>query len=236
MGVSQIFSDFYISTDPNGLPKVGDIYYLPVPEITEYKVLEIKRASPEAHSIIDYQAVQFDDSVHYKENDKLPVALLKIESGSEALLIKSKKRPCVVLAVTTNNVVGLPNSDRLAIKTFSLPSYLVAPMFSCTSPSKVTSFSPTMTARIKALQYPHFAYMKDFNGGESGSILRLDYIFPSKIGVGTQKAVFKVHQEVMQLIQAQSSITLDLETSQEQIDYLELIKETVLDCLPANLA
>lgn len=236
MGVSQLFTNFYSPSDKTNTPQIGDIYYLPTPEITDYKILEVLRASPEAHTQVDYRAVQFDDSKHFNEiSTSLPVALLKIQAGSEALLIKAKKRPCIVLGIATSAIDATLEADRLVKKTFSLPIYLVAPLFSCSSPSKQTSFNPIMTARIKALQYQHFCYMKDLQGKEPGSILRLDYIFPSKIGVGTQKCDLKVDSEVMQLIQAQTYMTLGLETSTSHIEYLELIKETIADCLPDEL-
>lgn len=236
MGVSQLFTNFYSASDKTNKPQIGDIYYLPTPEVTDYKVLEVVRATPEAHTQVDYRAVQFDDSRHFSESvTSLPIALLKINAGSEALLIKAKKRPCVVLGIANVHIDEALEADRLSKKTFSLPIYLVAPLFSCSSPTKQTSFNPIMTARIKALQYQHFCYMKDINGKEPGSILRLDHIFPSKIGVGTQKCDLKVDSEVMQLIQAQAFMTLGLDTSTSHIEYLQLIKDTIAESLPDEL-
>lgn len=239
MGISQLL-DFYDTANTSGSPEVGDIFYTPIPVIDKYKVLEVRRASPEAHSTIDFNAVDFSDASHFKERERLPIKLIDLKNKEEAILSIAKKRPCVVLGVISKPDTGtLPAEDRIAKKSFSENLYLVAPMFSCSTPLKSTSFTPTLVARIKALQYPQFGYLPHVAATSSsyGSIIRLDYLFPAKLAVGSHKCANKIHKDYLMLIQAQLlTLTNLIDHSPAYSEYLSTVKEAISDSLPPDLA
>lgn len=238
MGVSQLFEgDFFKKSNSSGTPEIGDIFYTPVAVLDKYKILEVKRSTPEAHTEIDFNAVDFDDSRHFKDRERLPIKLINLKEKEEAILTTAKKRPCIVLGVVNKpDITSLAGEERIAKKTFNENIYLVAPIFSCSTPKKTTSFTPTLVARIKALYYQQFAYLPPpIDKADSyGSIIRLDYLFPAKLSVGSQKETYKINDDYLMLIQSQLLEVLNIE-SEKYSDYLSTVKDAIKDSLPDGL-
>lgn len=88
-----------------------------------------------------------------------------------------------------------------------------------------------MTARIRALKYPHLCYLPPLDASKAssdpGSILRLDMTFASYLCRGSDPHEYRVKDEVMDVIKDQLKIVCGMAPSD---DFLE-IKELVDECL-----
>ena len=96
------------------------------------------------------------------------------------------------------------------------------------------TFGPILVARIRALQYPHFFCILDPKKPENpGSIIRLDRIFPTYLGLCCSPMDKKLHPEPFELLLSQFSIV-----TQDKCAYsepYELVKSLVQDALPPEL-
>lgn len=235
MGITQIFSQFYDDVPPSQRPDIGSVYWVPTPEVSEVPlILQVKRASPEEHEIIDFEFVQVG-SQHFKSGTRLPIKRLNLGDTEELMVAKAKKRPCVVLGrgfLAPEQIASLPKGEQQKLaKHLERIVYLVAPMYGCSTYYKQNAFGPVLTARVKALWYQHLCYMPDFNGQEPGSILRLDHVFATHLGRGSEPAGKKVKEDVFQIVQAQFLVTCGLPPD----DLLLAAKDLVNGCLPAEL-
>ena len=236
MGVKQIFSVFYINSASTGAPDIGEFYWVPTPGIG-FKVVEATRSTPQATKTYEIELRDFDAGKHFKTKNHLPTKLVQ-DATAEALLYQAKLRPCLVLGVgSVDNLATMAdaNQQRQA-KALGSKVYLVAPLYSCSCAAKPTQFTPIITARVRALHYPHMAYMPDFEGNEPGSILRLDNIFPTTLGVGMTRLGKRLHQDVHTLVLAQLCEVLQLDMPDGWREHLRATKELVQDCLPDGLA
>lgn len=238
MGITQVFDKFY-EPDTNSLPQLGSVYWVPTPEVPEVpKILEVRRASPEEHEITDFEFVEVADR-HFKPNSRLPIKRLNLGDTQELLITKAKKRPCVVLGrgfISSDKIESIADGEqRRQAKHLHKPTHLVAPMYGCATYTDRTAFGPILTARVKALWYPHLCYMPPLNpkgsASNPGSILRLDHIFPSHLSRGAERAGIKVTDEVLEIIMDQLGVVCD----QPESENLILIKDIVKDCLPEGL-
>lgn len=238
MGVSQLFDPFLVSCEEKGAPQAGEFFWVPAPEL-KFHVLEAKRSTPDAHARLDFVLGQFDAKKHYREKDHLPVKLLGLGDNTEALLFKSKLRPCLVLgsACVSDHATLASVSDQRMSKVLAERCYLVAPLQSANSPSKPNGpFPPELVARIKMLQYAHLSWVRDFKGQGAGSILRLDRIFPTTLGVGMHRCGQRLHDDVMDIVVAQASQVLGITMSDELASHLQATKELVAACAPPELS
>lgn len=238
MGITQVFDKFY-EPDTNSLPQLGSVYWVPTPEVPEVpKILEVRRASPEEHEITDFEFVEIADR-HFKPNSRLPIKRLNLGDTQELLITKAKKRPCVVLGkgfISSDKIESIADGEqRRQAKHLHKPTHLVAPMYGCATYTDRTAFGPILTARVKALWYPHLCYMPPLNpkdlASNPGSILRLDHIFPSHLSRGAERAGIKVTDEVLEIIMDQLGVVCD----QPESENLVLVKDIVKDCIPEEL-
>lgn len=201
MGIFKFFDKFYEET--SGTPAVGDIYWVPTPFIQECpRLLSTKRRSPERHDEVDFTLERIGPS-HYRGERDLPIQLLKLEAREELMAIKSKRRPCVVVAksnIGPSCFDSLPKNEAKLAKHLSKEIYLVAPLFSCSHINKPTSFGAELVKRIRLLNYEHLFCLPDFRGKictEPRSIVRLDYIQPSFLGTGCETTGKKLSGEFL---------------------------------------
>lgn len=238
MGVSQLFDTFLCNSPDKGPPELGEFYWVPTPDLA-FHVLETRRATPQAHTQVDFTLAQFSSAKHYRAKEHLPVKLLHIDEGSEALLFKSKMRPCLVLgSAIVKDCGSLKNGqDQRMASVLGHASYLVAPLNSANSPSKPSGpFPPQMVARIKMLWYPHLMWVPRFDGTGVGSILRLDRIFPTQLGVGMARCGKRLHEDVLDLVIAQAAEVLGIPLDTDTLEHLKATKELLQQCKPADLA
>lgn len=238
MGITQVFDEFY-EPNTNSLPQFGSVYWVPTPEVPEvHRILEVRRASPEEHEITDFEFVEIADR-HFKPNSRLPIKRLNLGDTQELLITKAKKRPCVVLGmgfISSDKIDSIADGEqRRLAKHLHKPIHLVAPMYGCATYTDRTAFGPVLTARVKALWYPHLCYMPPLNpkdkASNPGSILRLDHVFPSHLGRGSESAGIKLKDEVLEIVVDQLKVVFD----QPESENLTMIRELVKDCLPEEL-
>jgi hypothetical protein len=235
MGVAQIFPTFYTAAPTSGAPEIGEFYWVPTPDVT-FKVIEAIRSTPQATKSYEVTLKDFDAAKHFRTKGHLPTKLVTSATG-EALLFQAKLRPCLVLgagSVSDLATIADPSQRRQA-KVLGNAAYLVAPLYSSSCAAKPTTFTPVITARVRALQYPHMAYMPDFDGHEPGSILRLDNVFPTTLGVGMNRLGKRLHQDVHTLVLAQLCEVLKLDMPDDWREHLKATKDLVKDCLPDGL-
>lgn len=237
MGISQVFVDYLKPSNGTSKDKAGEFFWVPTPEIN-FKIVETQRATPSAHARVEFKLAHFDRKRHYTEKDHLPVKLIQMDARSEALLYRSKLRPCLVLgaARVSDHDTLASVSDQRQSKVLANEAYLVAPVFSANSPADPKGpFPPQMLARIKVLHYPHLAWIPDFNSQGPGSVLRLDRIFATELTNEMQHCGHKVNSDVLAIIQAQTATLLGLELAPAQSEMLKITRELVQDCLPPGL-
>jgi len=106
----------------------------------------------------------------------LPVAVFPGYPGGEFLVLRSKKRPAVVIA-TPGNEIPVP-LQRGGAKWQYAPTLLVAPYFGAAATESRAGWSPALVERIRKCEYPQYVW--DILPGHKGeeSILRLDHLQP----------------------------------------------------------
>lgn len=234
MGISQVFDKFY-EDEKSGTPSVGSIFWVPCTDVPEVPiVLQVQRASPQEHEITAFEFVEVG-AQHFKASDRLPIKRLNLQLHEELIVAKAKRRPCVVIAAThipVESLATLPEGDqRRQAKHLRRRSFLVAPLYSCSTYAKTNAFGPILAARVKALWYPHLCYLPDFKGEPPGSIARLDRVFPTMLGRGCEPSGLRVTDEVMEVIRSQFLVTCGYDPTPWLIE----LKELVATCLPAEL-
>lgn len=228
MGIREIYPTFKENkTQGPALP--GQLFWVPTPQI-DFSIIETKRANPLNHSQVEFTLADYDSAKHYKEKAAhLPVKLLQIDHKSEALLCKSKKRPCVILgsasvSIADSNASSSPRQTRqLTDETF-----LLAPAFSANSAADpVGPFPPDFLTRIAKLHYPHFSWIPPLNGQGPGSVVRLDRIFSisGKYLTPDARCGYKLNPDAFTILMVQAAQVLGVTVSEEAIDEFELVYE-----------
>lgn len=234
MGISQYFNnDFYDKNSPS--PTIGSIFWTPTPEVIEVPyIFDVTRSSSDEHEITDFSFVELG-AHHFRSKDTLPVKRLGLEDNVELMVFRGKKRPCVVLGAGTipqNELDSINHPEqRRQGKHLAKLLYIVAPMYGCSTHQEKGGFGPVITSRIKALKYPHLCYFPPLNpqeaGQNPGSILRLDHVFATFLGRGTEPHELKVKDYVMDVVQNQFKVVCGMEPSDNFIE----VKTLVEDCL-----
>lgn len=242
MGISQFFPEFYRDAAANADHLgVGSVWWAPVPEIREVPlILDVNRASPDEHAAVTFEFVEIGTH-HFKVKERLPIKKLNLDNTQELIVSRGKKRPCVVLAkatVSEADLAGVEATDReqgRQARHLSKSVYLLAPMYGCSTHQERGSFGPILTARVKALRYPHLCYFPAFKRSDRtsnpGSIMRLDHVFPSFLGRGCDAHGVKIQDCVMEVVLDQLKAVYGMEPSEDFAD----IKMLIQDCLPDEL-
>lgn len=217
MSVRELFPHFLKPNDSQGGPLPGELFWIPTPEL-DFKIIETQRATPTAHTQAEFKLTNYDPARHYREKEHLPVKLIHIDQKSEALLCKSKKRPCLVLggAHVADHQTLASKSDQSQVSQLANKSFLVIPGYSANSAADPRGpFPPEMLLRIEKLYYPHLAWMPPFDGQGPGSVLRIDRIFAVQANLLTPLARcgHKVSRDALDIIRAQVTEVLGLERS-----------------------
>ncbi|WP_201097574.1 hypothetical protein [Thiocystis minor] len=234
MGILQVFESFYENVAQSEKPAPGHLYWVPTPEVNEVpRILDVARASPSEHEVSSFTICDIAKT-HFKKRDRLPIKSLSLGETEELIIAKAKRRPAVIISVmASENIQGLPegHQQRMA-KHLEKPCYLVAPLYSTATAMKPGTFGPVLVARIRALQYLHFFCLPDRNSPDKpSSIIRLDRVFPTYLGRGSESMEYKMHEEPFEILLSQFSI-LSGAVYREPYD---LARGLVQDALPAAL-
>jgi hypothetical protein len=217
LSVRELFPDFLKPNASQGAPLPREFFWVPTPEL-DFKVIETQRATPTAHTQAEFKLTNYDESRHYREKEHLPVKLIHIDQRSEALLCKSKKRPCLVIgsAQVTDHQTLASKFDQTQVKQLANKSFLVIPAYSANSAADPRGpFPPEMLLRIEKLYYPHLAWVPPFDGQGPGSVLRIDRMFAVQASLLTPSARcgHKASREAFDIIRAQVAEVLGMERS-----------------------
>ena len=231
MGILQVFDEFYESVPAKATPELGHIYWVPTANIDEVpRILDVQRASPTEHEISSFEIQQIS-SHHFKSKDRLPIHSLNLGDTEEIIVAKAKKRPAVVLAtIHTEQVESLPqDAQKRLARHLDKKCYLVAPMFSTSTMMDPSTFGPVLVARIRALKYLHFFCLPEKgDASKPESIIRLDRIFPTYLGRGSEPMVLMVQEEPFAVLQSQFNILVGGNSSEPY----EVVRDLVKDALP----
>lgn len=213
-----LFPHFLKPNDSQGGPQNSEFFWVPTPEL-DFKVIETERATPTAHTEVKFRLAHYDEVRHYREKEHLPVKLIHIDQRSEALLLKSKKRPCLVVgrAKVANHATLGAKDDQNQAKQLANETFLVVPAYSANSPADPRGpFPPEMLLRIEKLHYPHLAWMPDIDGQGPGSVLRIDRMFavPASLLTVSARCKVKASRDAFDVIKAQVAEVLGIERSE----------------------
>lgn len=146
------------------------------------KVLKGKRKDSANPSVATYEARNLNWDLDFKEdNTYLPLTIGDCNDDEEFLIFKAKKRPVIILAEKNAlDVSKIPEGvQRNKANNAFKKSYLLAPIFSCSSGEKTTSFGPFLTAEVKSMLHDSFIYLPSHTKRiiTNPSVIRLDKMF-----------------------------------------------------------
>jgi len=229
MGIRQLYPHFK-KNENDGPVLPGQLFWVPTPQI-DFFVVETKRAEVLAHTNVSFSLASYDSKKHYREKTHLPVKLLQIDQYSEALLYKSKKRPCVVLGSASVPMADCDaSSSPRQTKQLTSETFLVAPAYSANSAADPTGpFPPDFLERIAKLHYPQFSWIPPLDGQGPGSVLRLDRIMAvsEKFLTHEARCGFKLNSDAFHLLQVQMSNILQLPVESDSIDLFNRVADLV---------
>lgn len=158
---------------------VPTLFHFPLPY-----VMKATRKAPRSHDEIKYD-IRNMSSNDFQREKRLPIHQIDFQQTEELLVIKAKKRPCIMLSQT------LINDDEL-IKATVNKKHLIEkeqiflPIYSVETNDSFGSFPPRFVIKIRKLIFPHLMYLpntdhsknkKAFHNPLKEGIIRLDRIF-----------------------------------------------------------
>lgn len=215
---------------------VGHFVWCPVPHLEEVpRILEVERASSEAHYASKFRIVQLDGN-HFKEKRKLPIKSLSLQDTEELLISKAKKRPCVVVACHNTAFKDATVTTELrGRKHLQDDSMILAPIYGTATLEDENGFPPKMVARIRVFLYNQFFYLPKacpknrISFGKEG-IVRLDRLFPAAPNRGVSPMDMRLSGEPLALFMAQLRERLGAPVHEN----LQTVREILLDTLPED--
>lgn len=215
---------------------VGHCVWCPVPHLEEVpRILEVERASSEAHYASKFHIVQMD-SGHFKEKRKLPIKSLSLQDTEELLISKAKKRPCIVVAChNTAFKDAAATAELKGRKHLQDDSMILAPIYGTATLEDENGFPPKMVARIRVFLYNQFFYLpkacpKNRIGFEKEGIVRLDRLFPAAPNRGVSPMGMKLAGEPLGLLLA----LLRERLGAQEHEGLKTVREILLETLPVD--
>lgn len=154
MGLLQYFDakDWYSKLDSGKDFVAGQFVWCPALQLDPHPlILEASRVISNSHAEARCKIVPMTDS-HFKERERetLPIAPLKLGEREEAMMLKAKKRPGIVISSSDRpKVQGAPHhqvESRL----------VVAPVYGIANEEHLNGFRDPLWTRIRHLQHRHF--------------------------------------------------------------------------------
>lgn len=210
----------------SGVPEVGQVVYTVVPDFgRRWQLFDAERANHQTHASVSGTIRSVDESKDYKPKpNRLPVFKIGLGERVELLALKSKMRPCVVLA-TADGIpdMALPAAQRnLAREAFLHPAALVAPAYSVATPDQSRSVTTTIAARAECLVYPQLAFLPRSGGIiKNDSVLRLDRAFWTTLPPPTELCALSLSKERQAILHGQM---LTLQGQAPDPDYIEIVE------------
>jgi len=231
--IEEILDAVYVKSNGIG---VGHCVWCPVPHLEEVpRILEVERASSEAHYASKFRIVQLDGN-HFKEKRKLPIKSLSLQDTEELLISKAKKRPCVVIACHNTAFKDAAATIELrGRKHLQDDSMILAPIYGIATLEDENGFPPKMVARIRVFLYNQFFYLpktcpKNRIGFGKEGIVRLDRLFPAAPNRGVSPMGMRLSDEPLALLLA----LLRERLGAPAYENLQTVREILLDTLPED--
>jgi hypothetical protein len=151
---------------------------VPYPDMKPMRLVPHGRGDdPRQHDHANYRIEEFRTGDALTDIFPLPVAGIPLRSGESHLVRRGKMRPAVVLALEGIEVEA--RFKRTSAKWQHNPALLLAPYYGVQSDGSRGGWSPEFVLRIQRAEYSQYVWdVLPIGGSESGSVLRLDHIFP----------------------------------------------------------
>lgn len=212
----------------------GQFCWVPVLE-KEHRpwVADVKRSAVTMHDSADLDIRRYDEAKDFKGKDtRLPVHALRLTDNHELIISRAKKRLCLIIGKTDGaDPHSLPEGVQRnkALNAFG-SQYLLAPLYSASSPKKVTSFGSVMCSRIRSLMYPEFFWAPKSGGVISeDSVIRLDHLFLDPLVYGVTPENHFLSAEAQGFVMDQVKLILGEDPSEEFVEVRELLLEDLPD-------
>lgn len=215
-----------------GAPQIGQLLCTIVPEThSQPRLMDALRTDSTRHDSVSGVIRAVDPSADYRPKPtRLPVQKLKLGECEELLVVKSKVRPCVVLA-TAQGIpdAHLPAAERgMARPSFQRPSYLVAPAYSASTPLEPHAMSVTIAARAACLVYPQLVYLPKSGGYiKNESVVRLDRAFWTTLPPPYELYALALSTERLAIVQGQLLVLQDLDPGEKYVRLVTLLRRAL---------
>ena len=233
--LTYLFTYYDSSRKLSSAPEIGQVVFTPVTNMDKKpQIADAKRSNPETHAKAEIVVRPADDKIDFLgKPGRLPIYAISLGETEEIIMTRAKKRPCVILAKTDGvNHQTLPSGPQQnkALNAFNT-AYLLAPIYSVSTPDKARSFGPVMTARIRGMMYPEFVFVPQSGGViKHNGVIRLDRTFWSHMNGASQPQPLFLSNEILGVCWNQIRI---LSNEQPDDEYLEL-RDILLEYLPED--
>ena len=217
----------------DGEPRIGQLLCTIVPEWQPpLNIFDAQRADQSTHGSVNGTIRPVDAKIDYRHKAaRLPVFKVGLGDCEELLALRSKVRPCVVIA-TADGIPDKhlpPQEQGRARPAFQRPSYLVAPAYSVSTPQDPRAMTATIAARAECLVYPHLLYLPTSGGCiRNPSVVRLDRAFWTALPPPSELYELSLSDERLAILHGQILVLQGFDPGAHYIEIVELAR-SVLD-------
>lgn len=227
--VLPVYRDDRSCLSTSGPAQIGQLVCTPTPDFGHpIKIMDVTRSNQVQHNAVSGTIRNLDPKIDYKEKrNRLPILNLGLGTNAELMAVHSKMRRCIVLARSEGIPLDhLPQNERaLAHNAFDRTYYLVAPIYSVSTPGERRAMTPTIAARAECLVYPHLVYLPKSGGViTNDSIARLDRSFWSPLAEPTELYLAGLSEDRMNHLASQLNVLHGLDVDQEYLDMVALLR------------
>lgn len=218
----------------DGPGEIGQVVCTVVPEFGHpLSVFDAQRSDQRSHNLVSGTIRTLDHRCDFRPKpDRLPVFKLNLGECEELLAIRSKMRPCVVLALAD----GIPDKDlptpevNRARAAFQRTSFLVAPAYSVSTQREPRSIVPTIAARAECLMYPNLMLLPTSGGYlRQESVVRLDRAFWTTLPPPTDFYQLSLSVERRAVLANQWKVMRGEVPDSDYIEMVELLREELAE-------
>lgn len=177
--VQRVIDDWW-QRCPDGTLKRGRLVktIVPYPDRKPFRLVPQSRGDDaRQHQQAQYRIEEFRVGQPVSSASQLPVAGLPLHPGETFLVRKGKTRPAIVLAAAGTEVDR--RLTRNAASWQHKPTVLLAPYYGVQADGSRGGWNDEFVGRIQRAEYSQYVWdILPISGSDSGSILRLDHLFP----------------------------------------------------------
>ncbi|TDK26216.1 hypothetical protein E2F46_06355 [Luteimonas aestuarii] len=234
--IHQVLPPYDLTHRPStdGPAEVGQIVCTVVPEFGHpLMVFDAQRSDQIAHGSVSGAIRTLDHRCDYRPKpERLPVFKIGLGECEELLAIRSKMRPCVVLAIAE----GIPDKHlpgtevNIARPAFQRSSFLVAPAYSVSTHRDRRAIVPTIAARAECLMYPNLMLLPTSGGYlPHESVVRLDRAFWTTLPPPTELYQLSLSVERRAIMANQWRVMRGETPDADYVEMVELLREELAE-------